>query len=39
MGWFDRVRKASAVGRVTRTDEREAIAALDELTALGAERA
>lgn len=38
MGWFERARKASAAERVTRADERQAMAAFDELAALGAER-
>ena len=38
MGWFDRVRKADAAGRVTRADQRQAMAAVDELTALRGER-
>lgn len=38
MGWFDRVRKADAAGRVTRADQRRAMAAFDELAALRDER-
>ena len=38
MGWFERVRKADAAGRVTRADKRQAVAAFDELAALRVER-
>lgn len=38
MGWFDRVRSANAGARVTRADHRQAMAAVDELAALTAER-
>jgi hypothetical protein len=38
LGWWDRVRNANAGARVTRDDQRAAEAALDELTALTAER-
>ena len=38
MGWFDRVRKADAAGRVLRADRRQAMAAFDELAALQGER-
>jgi hypothetical protein len=38
VGWFDRVRKADAAGRVTRADQRQAMAAFDELAALRGER-
>ena len=38
MGWFERARKASAAQRVTRADERQAMAAFDELAALKADR-
>ena len=38
MGWFERVKKASAGQRVTRAHQREATAVVDELNALNAER-
>jgi hypothetical protein len=38
VGWFERVKKASAAQRVTRADERQAMAVLDELNAVNAER-
>jgi hypothetical protein len=38
VGWFDRVRKADAAGRVTRADQHRAMAAFDELAALRSER-
>lgn len=38
MGWFERVRKADAAGRVTRADQRQALAAFDELAVLRRER-
>jgi hypothetical protein len=38
MGWFERGSKASAAERVTRADRHQALAALDELAAMGAER-
>lgn len=38
MGWFERVRKADAAGRVTRADQRQALAAFDELAVLRSER-
>jgi hypothetical protein len=38
MGWFERVRKTSAAERVTRADQRQAMATLDELSALNEER-
>ena len=38
MGWFERVRKADAAGRVTRADRRQALAAFDELAVLRDER-
>ncbi len=38
MGWFERVRKADAAGRVTRADQRQALAAFDELAVLRDER-
>jgi hypothetical protein len=38
VGWWDRVRTANAGARVTRDDQRAAMAALDEVTALTAER-
>ena len=38
MGWFDRARKASAGPRVTRSDTQRAMAMVDELNAVNAER-
>jgi hypothetical protein len=38
MGWFERVRKANQGGRVSRADERQAMAAFDEIAALRDER-
>ena len=38
MGWFERVRRASAAQRVGRADKHQAEAAFDELAALGTER-
>ena len=38
VGWFDRARKASAGQRVTRTDRRQALDTVAELSALNAER-
>ena len=38
MGWFQRVRKASAGQRVTRADKRQAIDAFAEFSALNADR-
>jgi hypothetical protein len=38
MGWFERVKKASAGQRITSADKRQATAVADELSALNAER-
>lgn len=38
MGWFERVRRASAAERVTRADKRQVMGTLDELNALNSER-
>jgi hypothetical protein len=38
MGWFARVRNTSAAERVSRADERQAMAAFEELAALNTER-
>jgi hypothetical protein len=38
MGWFERVKKATAGQRITSADRRHATAVVDELTALNAER-
>jgi hypothetical protein len=38
MGWFERVKKASAAERVTRSDKRHAVNTWQELEAISAER-